>query len=155
METIAITVNGHAQEFTVPPQTPLIFILRNDLGLTGTKLGCGLEQCGSCAVIKDGKKILACTTPLEACQGGEVTTIEGLGNLAQLHPLQEAFVEARAAQCGYCIPGIIIATKVLFDQNPHPDENTIRQALSSHLCRCGAHPRILKAIQKVAKQGTP
>ncbi|MBF0278698.1 MAG: (2Fe-2S)-binding protein [SAR324 cluster bacterium] len=152
MEKISLTVNGQLRELEVTPETPLLYVLRNDLGLTGTKYGCGLEQCGACAVIKNGEKIYSCNTPVDACRDSEVTTIEGIGTLEKPHPIQAAFIEERAAQCGYCIPGMIIASKVLLDKHQHPDDKTIRQELSDHLCRCGTHPRILRAVKRADQE---
>ena len=152
MEKIVLTVNGHRYELELEPTTPLLYVLRNDLGLKGTKYGCGLEQCGACVVVKDGSKIYSCTTAVETCHDSEITTIEGIGTVEKLHPIQLAFIEERAAQCGYCIPGMIIAAKLLLEKNQHPDEETIRQELSEHLCRCGTHNQIIKAVKRAAQE---
>jgi nicotinate dehydrogenase subunit A len=143
-------VNGRGRAVEVDPATPLLTVLRNDLGLTGAKLGCGLEQCGACAVLVDGKAVLSCVTPVEAFVGRDVVTIEGLADERGLHPLQRAFVEEQAAQCGYCVPGVIVAAKALLDRTPHPTQEEVRLALELHLCRCGAQPRMLRAILRAA-----
>jgi nicotinate dehydrogenase subunit A len=152
LTAINITVNGESRQLDVDPQTPLIYVLRNDLQLKGAKLGCGLEQCGACRVLVDGKAEYACATPVGAFANRAITTIEGIGTAAALHPIQQAFIAERAAQCGYCIPGMIVATKALLDANPDPDETQIRAALAGHLCRCGTHARILKAVRRAARE---
>jgi len=151
-ESIALDVNGRVHELEVEPGTPLLYVLRNDLELTAAKFGCGLEQCGACKVIVDGEAVCSCRSPVEAFAGRRITTLEGVGAPAQLHPLQRAFIEEQAAQCGYCIPGIIIAAKVLLDRNPRPTDAEIRAALADHLCRCGTQARIIKAVQRAAKE---
>lgn len=151
-EIIALEVNGRVREVQVDPDTPFLYVLRNDLGLTAAKLGCGLEQCGACKVLVDGEAVCTCRTPVEAFRGRRITTLEGLGTPDNLHPLQRAFIEEQAAQCGYCLPGIIIAAKALLDRNPTPTDAAIRAALAAHLCRCGAHARVLKAIQRAARE---
>lgn len=148
---LEITVNGVPRVLHVNPDTPLIYILRNDLRLTGSKLGCALEQCGACRVLVDSELVYACTTPVGAFAGRTVTTIEGIGSTSDPHPIQQAFIEERAAQCGYCIPGIIMASKALLDANPDPTDDEIRAALADHLCRCGSHVRILNAVRKAAR----
>lgn len=150
MKSTSITVNGHQSHLDVPPETPLIYVLRNDLGLKGTKLGCGQEQCGACRVLVDGEPAYACATPVATFAGREITTVEGIGTAAEPHPVQQAFIDERAAQCGYCIPGMIVATKALLDRHPQPDDDQIRTALAGHLCRCGSHVRILKAVRRAA-----
>ena len=150
-ERIALDVNGRVHEVQVEPDTPLLYVLRNDLGLTAAKFGCGSEQCGACKVIVDGEAVFSCRSPVDAFAGRRITTLEGIGTPPQLHPLQRAFIEEQAAQCGYCIPGILIAAKVLLDHNPRPTDAEIRAALADHLCRCGAHARIIKAVQRAAK----
>ncbi len=152
MPNVALKVNGREYRLDVDPKTPLIYVLRNDLGLKGTKFGCGLEQCGSCMVIVDGKAVYSCSTPVANFENREILTIEGIGTPAKLHPIQRAFVTERAAQCGYCIPGMIVAAKALLDANPDPGEETIREALSGNLCRCGTHEQILKAVMRAAKE---
>lgn len=134
----------------VDPRAALLYVLRNDLGLTGTKFGCGLEQCGACKVMIDGKACFSCATPVSSVEGQEITTIEGLGSDGQLHPVQAAFVAEGAAQCGYCVPGMIIGAKALLDRNPRPSDAEIAEELAIHLCRCGAHSRILKAVRRAA-----
>ncbi|MBS1256223.1 MAG: Nicotinate dehydrogenase subunit A [Deltaproteobacteria bacterium] len=152
MAKISINVNGQEHQLDVDERTPLIYVLRNDLGLKGTKLGCGLEQCGACKVLVDGKAEFSCNTPVSVFENRTVTTIEGIGTPDKLHPIQQAFVKEKAAQCGYCIPGIIMAIKALLDVNPEPDRETVCEALSDNLCRCGTHPQILKAAMRAAKE---
>ena len=147
---ISLQVNGQLHRLEVDPATPLIYILRNELGLKGVKFGCGLEQCGACKILVDGEAVFSCASPVGGFTGKLITTIEGLGSPDQPDPVQQAFIDERAAQCGYCIPGIVIAARALLDSNPHPDDAEIRAALSDHLCRCGAHNRILKAIKRAA-----
>ena len=151
-ESIALDVNGRVHVVQVEPGTPLLYVLRNDLGLTAAKFGCGSEQCGACKVIVDGEAVFSCRSPVESFAGRRITTLEGVGTPAQLHPLQRAFIEEQAAQCGYCIPGIIIAAKVLLDRNPCPTDAEIREALGVHLCRCGTQARIIKAVQRAAQE---
>ena len=143
-----LLVNGSRRRVDADPSTPLLYVLRNHLGLTGAKYGCGLEQCGACAVLVDGAAVLSCTTPASAFEGKAITTIEGLGDGGRLDALQRAFVAEQAAQCGYCIPGIVIATRALLDRTPRPSDAEIRAALDTHLCRCGAHPRVLRAVRR-------
>lgn len=150
-ERIALDVNGSLHQVEVESGTPLLWVLRNDLGLTAAKFGCGLEQCGACKVIVDGEPRYSCRDPAESFVGRRITTLEGIGTPAQLHPLQCAFIEEQAAQCGYCIPGIIVAAKALLDRNPDPADAEIRAALEDHLCRCGSHARIIKAVQRAAR----
>lgn len=152
MANITLQINGEARDVPADPDTPLIYVLRNDLGLKGVKLGCGLEQCGACLVLVDGKTEFSCSTPAFAFRGKAITTIEGVGTPDQLHPIQQAFVDERAAQCGYCIPGIIVATKALLDTNPDPSDAEIREGLSQNLCRCGTHAAILKAVKRAARE---
>jgi nicotinate dehydrogenase subunit A len=152
MTHLVLTINGREEAVDVDPETPLIYVLRNDLKLKGTKFGCGLEQCGACMVIVDGRTEYSCSTPVGAFAGKAITTIEGVGTVDQLNPIQNAFVRERAAQCGYCIPGIIVSTKALLDVTPDPSELQIREALSDHLCRCGTHSSIVKAVIRAAKE---
>ena len=152
MANIRIKVNGCNHLLDVDESTPLIYVLRNDLGLKGTKLGCGLEQCGACKVIVDGKAVFSCNSPISSFSNCTVTTIAGLGTVGKLHPIQESFVKEKAAQCGYCIPGIIMAAKALLDENPAPDKEIISEALADNLCRCGAHPQIIKAVMRAASE---
>jgi nicotinate dehydrogenase subunit A len=150
-ETIALRVNGVACAVSAEPATPLLYVLRNDLKLTGARFGCGLGQCGACNVLIDGQVTSACDTPLWAAIGKQITTVEGLGSPEHPHPLQQAFMDEQAAQCGYCINGIIISAKALLDRNPQPSETEIRAALDRNLCRCGTHGRIVRAIQRAAQ----
>ena len=152
MSKVSLTVNGHDHHLDVDEKTPLIYVLRNDLGLKGAKLGCGLEQCGACMVLVDGKTEFSCSTPVAAFENRAITTIEGIGTTENLHALQQAFVTERAAQCGYCIPGIMVAAKALLDTNPDPSEEEIREALLDNLCRCGTHAQIIKAVKRAAKE---
>ena len=152
MANIRIKVNGCNHLLDVGESTPLIYVLRNDLGLKGTKLGCGLEQCGACKVIVDGKAVFSCNSPISSFSNCTITTIEGLGTAGKLHPIQESFVKEKAAQCGYCIPGIIMAAKALLDENPAPDKEMICEALADNLCRCGTHPQIIKAVMRAASE---
>ena len=148
--TIELSVNGRAVSTGVDPSTPLIDVLRNHLDLRGTRYGCGLEQCGSCMVIVDGKPDYACSRELGSVAGRSVTTIEGLASGDTLHPLQQAFLDEQAGQCGYCLSGILISAKALLDRNPSPSRADIVAALDGNLCRCGAHPRMIRAVEKAA-----
>jgi nicotinate dehydrogenase subunit A len=154
-DPIAITVNGARHEVAAAPETPLLYVLRNDLELNGAKFGCGLAQCGACTVIVDGAAIRSCVTPLGAVADREVVTIEGIGTSENPHPLQRAFIALQAAQCGYCINGMVMTAKALLDQTPHASNGEIREALAGNLCRCGTHTRILRAIEKAAKEMAP
>ena len=150
-QTVAFTVNGRAVEVVVPhDDTPLLDVLRNNLRLTGTRFGCGLEQCGCCIVLIDGTPVKSCGRAIGSVAGRKVTTIEGLGTPQQPHPLQQAFLEEQAGQCGYCLSGILISAKALLDRNPSPSRAEIARALDDNLCRCGTHNRILRAIEKAA-----
>jgi nicotinate dehydrogenase subunit A len=149
-QDIALTVNGRSVRVTALETAPLLDVLRNQLDLKGTRYGCGLEQCGSCMVLLDGEPIYACSREVGTVAGRSVTTIEGLGSAAQPHPLQQAFLDEQAGQCGYCLSGIVISTKALLDRNPSPTRADIAAALDKNLCRCGAHPRILRAVEKAA-----
>lgn len=146
-----IKVNGTARNLNIEPETPLLYVLRNDFELNGPRFGCGLSQCGACTVIIDGKATRSCVTPVVAVTGKPVTTLEGLGTRDKPHPLQEAFIEEQAAQCGYCTNGMIMTAKALLDRNPRPTEAQIRKALAANLCRCGTHNRIVRAVQRAAK----
>ena len=148
-----LTVNGDVHEVEGDPTAPLIFVLRNALGLTGAKLGCGLEQCGSCAVLVDGQSQLSCATAAEAFEGREIVTIEALGDDPVGKRVIQAFVAETAAQCGYCTPGLVVATTALLKASPSPDEAAIQEALAPHLCRCGSHVRVLRAIRRAAGPG--
>ena len=146
------TVNGKPVSIALAnEETPLLNVLRNDLELNGPKFGCGLGECGACAVLVDGRSIRSCTTATATVEGRQVTTLEGLGTTANPHPVQQAFIEMQAAQCGYCLNGMIIATAGLLRQDPAPDETTIRLALAHHLCRCGTHVEILAAVRRAAE----
>jgi len=131
-------------------ETPLLDVLRNELGLMGTRFGCGLEQCGCCIVLIDGAPEKCCTKPVSSIAGKSVTTVEGLGNAGRPHPLQQAFIDEQAGQCGYCLSGILISAKALLDKNPKPTRSEIAQALDGNICRCGSHNRIMRAVEKAA-----
>jgi nicotinate dehydrogenase subunit A len=150
MSTIALTVNGTAHTVDVDPATPLLYVLSDDLALRGPKFGCGLGQCGACAVIAGGRAVRSCVTPVGTINGAAVTTVEGLGTPERPHPIQQAFVEEQAAQCGFCVSGVIVTTKAFLDANPKATDPQIRQALSTVLCRCFTHTRMLRAIRKFA-----
>lgn len=145
-------MNGALREVDVDPSTPLLWVLRDALGLTGAKYGCGLEQCGACAVLCEGKAVLSCAAPVASFAGRRITTIEGLARGGELDALQRAFVAEQAAQCGYCVPGIVIAAKALLDAGRAPSESEIRAALAKHLCRCGTQPRMLRAVRRAAEE---
>jgi aerobic-type carbon monoxide dehydrogenase small subunit (CoxS/CutS family) len=150
--TITLNVNGRRHEVGADPETPLLYALRNDLKLKGARFGCGLGQCGACTVLVDGKPVQSCDLPLSAAAGKAITTVEGLAVNGKLHPLQQAFVDEQAAQCGYCVTGIIMVAKALLDANPHPSDAEVRAALKGNLCRCGTHQRILRAVHRAAGQ---
>jgi len=150
--SIAVTVNDLRHTLDLDPDTPLLLVLRNELTLNGAKLGCGLEQCGSCTVLIDGEPVHSCTTRLADAADRRVETVEGLTADGFLHPLQEAVLALNAGQCGYCLAGIIMRSKALLAANPQPSRDEICAALDSHLCRCGSHPRIVKAVQRAALQ---
>jgi nicotinate dehydrogenase subunit A len=145
-------VNGKTRVVDAEPDMPLLYALRNDLQLNGPKFGCGMAQCGACTVILDGNAIRSCVTPVSAVQNKQVTTIESLGTTKKLHKIQQAFVDEQAAQCGYCINGMIMTTKALLDKNPKPSDSQIKQALAGNLCRCGTHIRILRAVKRASGQ---
>ena len=145
---IAFNVNGARRAVTAEADTPLIYILRNDLKLKGTRFGCGQGVCGCCTVLLDGRSVQSCNTPMSAVEGRTVTTIEGLGSSSALHPLQEAFIEEQAGQCGYCLTGIIMGAAALLSRNSSPTDAQIRSELDIHLCRCGCYDRILRAIRR-------
>jgi nicotinate dehydrogenase subunit A len=147
-----IQVNGSNHAVAAEPETPLLYVLRNDLKLKGARFGCGHGQCGACTVLVDGKPVQSCDIPLSATAGKAVTTIEGLSAGGRPHPLQQAFIDEQAAQCGYCITGIIMTAKALLDSDPRPTDAAIRTALKGNLCRCGTHHRILRAIRRAAAQ---
>lgn len=151
-EAVELRVNGETHRLEVDPATPLLYVLRNDLGLRAAKFGCGLEQCGSCAVLVGAESTLSCKLPIGRVADREITTVEGLAGDGELHPIQRAFLEEQAAQCAYCVPGILIATAALLAWNDDPSDEEIRQSLTPHLCRCGAHPRILRAVKRAARE---
>jgi nicotinate dehydrogenase subunit A len=149
---IDLTINGAARRIEAAETTPLLEVLRNHLGLMGTRYGCGLEQCGSCMVLIDGQPAYACTREVGTTAGRAVITIEGLGTPEKPHPLQQAFLDEQAGQCGYCLSGMVISAKALLDRNPNPSRADIVAALDRHLCRCGTHIRILRAVERAAAQ---
>jgi len=149
---LTITVNGKPHDVMAEAETPLLYVLRNDLKLKGARFGCGTGMCGACTVIVDGKAVQSCDVPVSAVVGKAVTTIEGLGTVEHPHPLQRAFIVEQAAQCGYCTTGIIMTAKALLDANPEPSETELREALGGNLCRCGTHVRILRAINRAMKE---
>jgi nicotinate dehydrogenase subunit A len=147
---VTISVNGLSRTLDVEPDTPLLYVLRNDLGLHGPRFGCGLAQCGACTVIMDGAAIRSCVTPASAAERRKIITLEGLGSIAKPHPIQQAFIDEQAAQCGYCINGMIMTAKSLLDRNSNPSDAEIKRALTGNLCRCGTHLRILRAVRRAA-----
>jgi nicotinate dehydrogenase subunit A len=150
--TYRVSVNGLSHEVAAAPETPLLYVLRNDLGLNGPKFGCGLGQCGACAAIVGGKLARTCSIALRDVGNDPIVTLEGLGTMQKPHPLQRAFIDAQAAQCGYCSNGMIMAAKALLDRNPKPSDEEIKDALADQLCRCGTHNRIVSAIRKAAME---
>ncbi|WP_016836311.1 (2Fe-2S)-binding protein [Herbaspirillum lusitanum] len=151
MPTINFTVNGKARSVDVrDPEQPLLYALRNNIGLTGPKFGCGLGQCGACTVLLDQTPLRSCVTPLSAVAGKSITTIEGLGTPDKPHPVQAAFIAEQAAQCGYCANGMVMTSAALLASNPKPSEAEIKDALSANLCRCGTHVRILRAVMRAS-----
>ena len=145
-----LNVNGREHDIGADPDTPLLYVLRDDLALNGAKFGCGLGQCGACTVMVDGAAVFSCLTPLLLLKGKQVTTVEGLGSAEDPGPLQRAFIEEQAAQCGYCIPGMMMRAQALLQKNPNASDSDIRQALEPNLCRCGTHMRILRAVRRAA-----
>jgi aerobic-type carbon monoxide dehydrogenase small subunit (CoxS/CutS family) len=152
MSTIRLKVNGVAHTIDLDPSTPLLYALSDDLGLRGPKFGCGLGECGACTVIVNGETTRSCIMPASAVNGAEITTLEGIGTLEKPHPLQTAFIEEQACQCGYCVNAVIMTAKALLDKNPHASDQEIRQALSNVLCRCFAHVRMMRAILRAQKE---
>jgi len=150
MHAIAFTVNGKPASIAADPDTPLLDVLRNHLGLVGTKFGCGLEQCGTCMVLIEGEPVKSCGKAVSIVAGKTVLTIEGLGTPERPHPLQQAFLDEQAGQCGYCLPGILVTAKALLDRNPAPSRREIALALDDNICRCGSHHRILRAVENAA-----
>jgi nicotinate dehydrogenase subunit A len=150
---VSIKVNGAVHTVPAEPSTPLLYVLRNDLGLNAAKFGCGLGQCGACTVLVDDAPVRSCVTPIGELAQSEVSTLEGLGTIEQPHPLQAAFIAEQAAQCGYCISGMIMMAKALLDRNPQPSEVEVRLELIGNLCRCGVHNRIVRAVLEAAQAG--
>ena len=148
MKQLSLRVNGQSHSITVDPDTPLLFVLNDNLGLRGPRFGCGLAQCGACSVIIRGEVVRSCVKPVGSAGTDEITTLEGLGPPERPHPIQQAFIEEGAAQCGYCLSGVILTAKALLDSNPHASDEQIRAALGGVLCRCYAHNRMMKAIQR-------
>jgi nicotinate dehydrogenase subunit A len=153
--TTRLNINGQQKTVAADAGTPLLYVLRNDLALNGAKFGCGLGQCGACTVIVDGAPVFSCVTPVGALAGRAVRTVESLGTAERPGRLQAAFIKHQAAQCGYCIAGMLMRAQALLERNPHPDEQEIRAYMEPNLCRCGTHHRILAAIQEVASGGRP
>ena len=152
MPSYSLLVNGATRTVVVEPDTPLLYVLRNDLELNGPKFGCGLAQCGACTVLVDGRGVRSCVAPVSSVAKGQITTIEALGTIDKPHPLQRAFIEEQACQCGYCGNGMLMSAKALLARNPRPSEAEIKQALNGHLCRCASHNRIVRAVQRAAKE---
>ena len=149
--TISLKVNGAMRDVPAEPDTPLLYVLRNDLALNGAKFGCGLAQCGACTVLVNGQPVRSCTLPVGDVGKSEVVTIEGLGSVDRPHALQQAFIAEQAAQCGYCINGMIMSAKAVLDRTPHPSETQVREGLALNLCRCGTHNRIVRAVLRAAE----
>jgi nicotinate dehydrogenase subunit A len=153
MARISLKVNGKSRTVDADPNTPLLYVLRDNLSLHGPRFGCGLGQCGACTVLVNGNTMRSCMLPTSAAENKEITTLEGLGAIAHPHPIQAAFIEEQAAQCGYCMNGMVMGTKALLDKNPHPSVADIKRSLNSYLCRCGTHLRVIRAVQRVANSG--
>ena len=153
MARISLKVNGKSRTVDADPSAPLLYVLRDNLELHGPRFGCGLGQCGACTVLLDGNTVRSCVLPASAAQNKAITTLEGLGSAAHPHPIQAAFVEEQAAQCGYCMNGMVMGAKVLLDKNPHPSIADIKKSLNPYICRCGTHLRVMRAIQRVASSG--
>jgi len=149
---LTLTVNGKRRTTPASPDTPLLYVLRNDFELNAAKFGCGLAQCGACTVLVGGEAVRSCSFPVSSAVGKPILTLEGLGTLERPHPLQQAFIDEQAAQCGYCIAGMIMSAKELLDRNPHPGGAEIRRALAGNLCRCGTHNRLVRAIQRATRR---
>jgi nicotinate dehydrogenase subunit A len=148
---VKLEVNGKSREVAAAPDTPLLYVLRNDLGLAGTRFGCGSGQCGACFVLVDGKPIASCDLPIWSVENKKIVTVEGLGN-GQLHPVQKALIAEQAAQCGYCMSGIAVSAAALLSRNKSPAEGEVREALDKNLCRCGSHNRVVRAVLRAAKE---
>ena len=153
MSSINLTVNGKPHTVDVDPATPLLYVLSDDLALRGPKFGCGLGQCGACTVIVKGRAVRSCVTPVSSVSGAEITTLEGLGTIDRPHPIQKAFIDEEAAQCGFCLSGVILTAKALLDQNPKASDAEIQQAMSTVLCRCFTNVRMLRAIKRYQAGG--
>lgn len=153
MARFTLTVNGTPQEVEAEADSPLLYVLRNQLGLNGPKFGCGLTQCGACTVHVNGEAVRSCMAPVGDLEGAQITTLEGLGTAENPHPVQQAFIDEQAVQCGYCINGMIMTAAAFLDKNPNPSDSDIRKALAGNLCRCGTHARILRAVKRAASQG--
>jgi nicotinate dehydrogenase subunit A len=151
-KTFRLNVNGERKAVACEANAPLLYVLRNDLGQNGPQFGCGMGQCGACTVLIDGRPARSCVTPVGAAGAGRISTLDGLASKGKPHPLQQAFIDAQAAQCGYCTNGMIMSAKALLDRHKNPSEHQIRQALSSNLCRCGVHNRIVRAVQLAARE---
>ncbi len=151
---LTLTVNGSTVEVEVDPDTPLLGVLRDQLGLLGSRFGCGMALCGACFVRMDGAVVPSCDTPVWSAAGTEVVTVEGLGTDGRLHPVQQALLDEQAAQCGFCISGIAVAAAALLERDPHPDESAVVEALDRNLCRCGAHGRIVRAVVRAGEAGS-
>jgi nicotinate dehydrogenase subunit A len=149
---ISLKVNGTSHSTSAEPDTPLLYVLRNDLFLAGAKFGCGLAQCGACTVLVDGKATHSCVIPIGTLGNAEITTIEALGTVEKPHPLQKAFIDEQAVQCGYCINGMVMKAKELLDRKPQPTDADVREALAGNLCRCGSHNRIVAAVLRAGKE---
>ena len=147
---LTLDINGKAQQIDADPATPLLYVLRDHLQLNGAKFGCGLGQCGACTVIVDGRAVMSCITPITAVQGRKVRTVEGLGTAENPGPMQRAFIEEQAAQCGYCIPGMMMRAQALLEANPAPSRAEIKRHMNANLCRCGTHMRIVRAVERAA-----
>ena len=150
IRSMKLQVNGRQRSVQAEENTPLLYVLRNDCDLKGTRFGCGVAQCGSCHVLVDGKSLPSCDLPLWAAEGKSIVTVEGLANHGVLHPLQQAFIDEQAAQCGYCLSGILVGAAALLADHPQPTEIEVRNALDKHLCRCGTHNRIVRAVLRAA-----
>ena len=147
-----LTVNGATKSIEAKPDTPLLYVLRNNLGLVGSRFGCGSGLCGACYVLIDGRPMASCDLPIWSVEGKQITTVEGLGSKGELHPVQKALIAEQAAQCGYCMSGIAVAAAALLASNKAPSEKQVREALDKHLCRCGSHNRVVKAVMRAAHE---
>ena len=152
MSTISLKVNGRSHSVDADPATPLLYVLSDDLALRGPKFGCGLGQCGCCTVLVKGRPVRSCITPVSSVAGSEITTLEGLGTVERPHPIQKAFVDEQAIQCGFCLSGVMLTAKAALDANPKASDAQLRQALATVLCRCGTHTRMFKAIRRYAQE---